>query len=211
VVRPAGWPSRASALADQRRRSPCARAASWRAATSRAPSRPIGAVAANADAVPLATLRGEIAIAKHDLPGATKLLDAALAKRPDDLDALLARAAVDLENNDPHAAQTRLEARYSKQAPPRLTIAYASALRLQKQWQDARVALGRITTDGAPGPITGRACSSGRRARRRQRQGARRLRSRPGERACSRDAPRRPRCWRSTTATRWAAATRSRS
>jgi len=117
----------------------------------------IGKLAAADDSIELTILRGEIAIAKHDLPGATKLLDAALAKRPDDLDALLARAAVDLENNDPHAAQTRLEARYSKQAPPRLTIAYASALRLQKQWQDARVALGRITTDGAPGPITGRA------------------------------------------------------
>jgi len=117
----------------------------------------IGKLAAADDSIELTILRGEIAIAKHDLPAATKLLDAALAKRPDDLDALLARAAVDLENNDPHAAQTRLEARYSKQAPPRLTIAYASALRLQKQWQDARVALGRITTDGAPGPITGRA------------------------------------------------------
>ena len=117
----------------------------------------VGAVAASADAVPLATLRGEIAIARGDLDDATKLLDQALAKRPDDLDALVARAEVDLLRSDPHAAQTRLEARYSKQAPPRLTIAYASALRLQKQWQDARVALGRITTDGAPGPITGRA------------------------------------------------------
>ncbi|MBK9031618.1 MAG: tetratricopeptide repeat protein, partial [Myxococcales bacterium] len=117
----------------------------------------VAAVTSGADSVDLAIVRGEISIARGDADGATALLDAALAKRPDDLDALVARAEVDLLRNDAHAAQTRLEARYSKQAPPRLTIAYASALRLQKQWQDARIALGRITADGAPGPVTGRA------------------------------------------------------
>ena len=116
----------------------------------------VDALPAGTDSLELGILRGELAIARGDLDGATKLLDEVLTRRPDDIDALVARAEIDLLRNDPHAAQTRLEVRYSTQAPPRLTVAYAAALRQQRRWQDARVALGRATA-GASGPIAGRA------------------------------------------------------
>lgn len=117
----------------------------------------IGKLPSGADSVELAILRGEIAIARGDVDGAAKLLDGALANRPDDVDALVARAEIDLLRNDPRAAMTRIEGRYSKQAPPGLTITYAAAQRQLKRFDEARVALGRITSTSAPGPITGRA------------------------------------------------------
>lgn len=117
----------------------------------------IGKLGTTADSVELAILRGEIAIARGDLDGAATLLDGALAKRPDDADAVVARAEIDLRRNDPRAAMTRIEGRYSKQAPPGLTIAYAAAQRQLKRFDEARIALGRITSTGAPGPVTGRA------------------------------------------------------
>jgi len=114
-------------------------------------------LAEGADSVELAILRGEIAIARGDLDGAATLLDGAIGKRPDDVDALVARAEIDLLGNDPRAAMTRIEGRYSKQASPGLTVVYAAAQRQLKRFDEARVALGRITASGAPGPITGRA------------------------------------------------------
>lgn len=117
----------------------------------------IDKLGAAADSIELSILRGEIAIARGDLDGAAALLDGALAKRPDDTDALVARAEIDLRRNDPRAALTRLEGRYSKQAPPGLTIAYAAAQRQLARFEDARIALRGITGGGAPGPVTGRA------------------------------------------------------
>ncbi len=110
-----------------------------------------------ADSVELAILRGEIAIARGELDAAVTLLDGALTKRPDDVDALVARAQIDLRRNDPRSAMTLIEGRYSKQAPPGLTIVYAAAQRQLKRFDEARVALGRITVSGAAGPITGHA------------------------------------------------------
>jgi tetratricopeptide (TPR) repeat protein len=110
-----------------------------------------------ADDPAIVVLSAELAMANGDLDGAAERLDKILGKRPEDLDALVARAEVDLANGDPRAAQSRLEPRYSKAAPPRLTITYAAALRMQKRWGEARSALSRLLTAAGSGPITGAA------------------------------------------------------
>lgn len=110
-----------------------------------------------ADDPAIAVLQAELAMSRGDLDDAAARLDKILSKRPEDLSALVARAEVELAAGDARAAQSRLEPRYSKAAPPRLTIAYAAALRMQQKFGEARSSLTRLTTDGAPGPVTGAA------------------------------------------------------
>ncbi len=85
-----------------------------------------GAAGARPEAL---SIRGQAKLELGDLEGAVRDLDEALAARPDDRGALLARALVDLGRGDPRAAATRAEALYALNQDPEIGVVYGAALR----------------------------------------------------------------------------------
>lgn len=113
------------------------------------------------------TLRGRARLSRGDLGGARADLDAALAVRPSLRDAILGRAAVDLQAGDAAGARTRIAAIGAESTDAEVTVVYAAALRATGEAARARVILQRAidaNEGGARAPLyleLGRALKDG--------------------------------------------------
>jgi tetratricopeptide (TPR) repeat protein len=88
--------------------------------------------------------RGRAYLAAGKLEEAQQDLDAALAARPNLREALIARAMLDLQRDEPAAAMSKLESLYSPSAESELAIAYATALRRSGKLDVARGVIQKI-------------------------------------------------------------------
>jgi tetratricopeptide (TPR) repeat protein len=107
----------------------------WLALVALGEGKPEAALAAHeqagaAGASPAAlAVRGQARLLLGDLEGAGRDLDEALAARPGDRRARVARAAVDLGRGDPKAALGRLEPLYLERPDPEVGVGLGAALR----------------------------------------------------------------------------------
>jgi len=84
------------------------------------------------------TARGRAKLAKGDLEGAAKDLDAALEIDPNLREAKVARADVHLRTGNAKAAAEQLKVIYDQDATPEMGVIYAAALRRTRQRDEAR-------------------------------------------------------------------------
>ncbi len=83
-------------------------------------------------------VRGRVHLLLGQLGRATTDLDRALKLRPRTMEAVIARAQVDILRGHPKAAISRLEPMYDRTAGPKLAVAYAAALRNSDKRRQAR-------------------------------------------------------------------------
>jgi tetratricopeptide (TPR) repeat protein len=109
------------------------------------------AIAGNARAL---TLRGRTRLALGSVDTALADLDAALALHPDLLDAVVARAEVDLARGDATSAAARLGPRAGEGASAEVRLVHAAALRGSGQYDQARTVLEALIKAPAAPPRT---------------------------------------------------------